>query len=115
MKYREATRDDVSRIMQIIRQAQAQMRALGSTQWQDNYPAVSDIEHDIAYGYGIVACDSISVIGYAAMLFNGEPAYANIEGAWLSTGDYVVVHRLAIADEVKRRGTATAFMRHVEE
>ena len=39
---------------EIIRQAQAQMRALGSLQWQDGYPAAADIGHDIACGYGWV-------------------------------------------------------------
>ncbi|MEG0498779.1 MAG: GNAT family N-acetyltransferase, partial [Alistipes sp.] len=66
MKYRQATRDDVPRIMEIIGQAQAQMRALGSDQWQDGYPARGDIEGDIAAQYGMIAHDDTSVIGYAA-------------------------------------------------
>ena len=54
------------------------------------------------------------VIAYAAVVYDGEPAYDAIEGRWLTAGPYVVVHRLAVADEAKRRGTATAFLRHVE-
>ena len=42
--FRPARTADLPRIVQIIRQAQAQMRALGSDQWQDGYPAPSDIE-----------------------------------------------------------------------
>lgn len=114
MKYRQATRDDVPRIMEIIGQAQAQMRALGSDQWQDGYPAHGDIEGDIAAQYGMIAHDDTSVIGYAAVVFDGEPAYAQIDGAWLSADDYVVVHRLAVADEAKQQGVATEVMRHVE-
>ena len=39
--FRRARPADAARIMEIIRQAQAQaqMRALGSLQWQDGYPA----------------------------------------------------------------------------
>ena len=52
--FRRARPADAARIMEIIRQAQAQMRALGSLQWQDGYPAAADIGHDIASGYGWV-------------------------------------------------------------
>ena len=44
LKYRKAEPADAERIMEIIRQAQAQMRALGSRQWQDGYPARADID-----------------------------------------------------------------------
>ena len=43
--FRRARPADAARIMEIIRQAQAQMRALGSLQWQDGYPAAADIGH----------------------------------------------------------------------
>ena len=52
LKYRKAEPADAERIMEIIRQAQAQMRALGSRQWQDGYPARADIDNDLARGYG---------------------------------------------------------------
>ena len=52
--FRQAVPREAPLIMQIIRQAQAQMRALGSLQWQDGYPAAADIGHDIACGYGWV-------------------------------------------------------------
>ena len=45
LKYRKAEPADAERIMEIIRQAQAQMRALGSLQWQDGYPAPVSYTH----------------------------------------------------------------------
>ena len=195
--FRRARPADAARIMEIIRQAQAQMRALGSLQWQDGYPAAADIGHDIACGYGWVfekpeaekspeargsdgtgaagfrpetaaarkitdtgeagatgsgadetaatteeateeATESTeetrkaremretqaakaaaaqaqgNVVAYGAVVFDGEPAYDAIEGAWLTDGDYVVLHRMAVADGEKGRGVATEFMRRVE-
>lgn len=197
--FRRARPADAARIMEIIRQAQAQMRALGSLQWQDGYPAAADIGHDIACGYGWVfekpeaekspeargsdgtgaagfrpetaaarkitdtgevgatgsgadetaatteeaeetrkaremremqealemretqetqaakaAAAQGNVIAYGAVVFDGEPAYDAIEGAWLTDGDYVVLHRMAVADGEKGRGVATEFMRRVE-
>ena len=38
-----------------------------------------------------------------------------LDGRWLADVPYVVVHRLAVADEVKRRGVAVRFMSSVEE
>ena len=195
--FRRARPADAARIMEIIRQAQAQMRALGSLQWQDGDPAAADIGHDIACGYGWVfekpeaekspeargsdgtgaagfrpetaAARKITdtgeagatgsgadetaatteeateeateateetrkaremretqaakaaaaqaqgnVVAYGAVVFDGEPAYDAIEGAWLTDGDYVVLHRMAVADGEKGRGVATEFMRRVE-
>lgn len=225
--FRRARPADTERIMEIIRQAQAQMRALGSLQWQDGYPATADIGHDIACGYGWVfekpeaekspeargsdgtgaagfrpetaaarkitdtgeagatgsgtdetaatteeateateetrkaremqetqealemqealetretretqetqetqealetremretqaakaAAAQGNVIAYGAVVFDGEPAYDAIEGAWLTDGKYVVLHRMAVADGEKGRGVATEFMRRVE-
>ena len=33
---------------------------------------------------------------------------------WLTPGPYAVVHRLAVADEMKHRGVARTFMLHIE-
>ena len=140
LRFRKASTADLPRIAEIIRQAQAQMRAAGSDQWQNGYPAPADIARDIAAGTGYVlcltpggACDDDGeadvdmtapgdgaacggeVIAYGAASFDGEAAYEAIEqGRWLTEGPYVVLHRLAVADGAKRRGVAGRFMRQVE-
>lgn len=167
LEFRRARPADAGRIMEIIRQAQAQMRALGSLQWQDGYPAPENIDDDIARGNGYVlerrdmrpdalsgatgelpghlqtegiqmeelqpegsqpegsqpeetqaatdtAENTAKVIAYGAVAFDGEQAYDAIEGTWLTDGDYVVLHRLAVADEEKGRGRAREFMLRVE-
>lgn len=57
--FRTAREADTQRIMEIIAQAQAQMRALGSQQWQNGYPAVGHIAADIARGVGRVLCKRV--------------------------------------------------------
>lgn len=135
--FRAATTRDTGRILRIISQAQAQMRRAGSLQWQDGYPSATHIETDLARGAGRVLCIADSaqahgrepapdaqapvadtpgrVIAYAAVIFDGEPAYETIEGAWRTPQPYVVVHRLAVADGYKGCGVARAFLRRVEE
>ncbi|GHT07756.1 N-acetyltransferase [Bacteroidia bacterium] len=112
--FRKAETSDVTRIWEIILQAKEQMRKLNSRQWQDGYPAVENITHDIENGYGYVLSGKTGVIAYGAVIFTGEPAYNDIHGKWLTDLPYVVVHRLAVADEVKNRGIATSFMQEVE-
>ena len=112
---RKAGMSDVERILQIIRQAQERMRLRGSRQWQDGYPAAENIINDINKGYGYVLCYDNCVIAYAAVVFDGEQAYNAITGSWISDQHYVVVHRLAVADEMTQRGIATLFLTKVEE
>lgn len=143
IRFRPASSDDLPRIMEIIRQAQRRMAAAGSDQWQDGYPAPENIASDLAHGYGLVACrgqevpdreaeaaihsergsanaaqraaDPHEVIAYGAVVFDGEPAYEALEGGqWLSEGPYVVVHRLAVADEALGESVGTWFLREVE-
>lgn len=112
LTFRPARPGEEERILEIIRQAQAQMRAAGSDQWQDGYPAREDIEADIARGAGHVLCRTNgTVIAYGALFFDGEPSYGAIRGAWITSDDYVVLHRLAVADGEKCRGVATEFLR----
>ncbi len=155
MIFRRAQNSDLNRIMQIIGQAQAQMKALGSQQWQNGYPAENDILRDLAHGWGYLldTSDTIApkhhlnidtldmgfqrpvfniptmiqkspiadyssaqkadpIIAYGALLFDGEAAYDRLDGKWLTGGSYLVLHRLAVADEAKRQGVATQFILH---
>lgn len=114
LTFRKATDCDTARILEIIAQAKAQMRSLGSDQWQQGYPAPEDIARDLDSGYGYVLACSGEVIAYGAVVFDGEVAYESLDGGWLSDEPYVVVHRLAVADGQKGRGIATEFMLRTE-
>ena len=48
------------------------------------------------------------------MVFDGEPAYDAIDGQWLTDEPYVLVHRIAVADEERGRGVAAEFLHRVE-
>ena len=102
MIFRQAQSCETDRIMQIIRQAQAQGRAAlarqGVDQWQDGYPAPGHISADIGRNRGYVLCKPgvegpLSVIAYGAVVFDGEPAYDAIDGQWLTDEPYVLVRR----------------------
>ena len=109
---RKATPEDKIQIMSIINSAQEALRELSIDQWQDGYPTPESIDEDIDLGVGYVACTDCKVIGYAAIVLTGEPAYLQIENEWLYGKDYVVVHRLCVAKESRRSGIALELMKH---
>lgn len=113
--FREAREADIGRIMEIVGEAKRQMRREGRRQWDERYPLREHIAADVARGEGRLLECAGRVVAYGAVVFAGEPAYAAIRGAWLSEGPYVVLHRLAVADEAKRCGVARKFMQRVEE
>ena len=113
---RKARTEDVPRIWAILRQAVDQMLREGKHQWSRNYPRPEHVEADIARGVGHVLCRADgAIIAYAAIVYTGEPAYDDLEGRWLSDQPYVVVHRIAVADECKRQGIATRYMQLIAE
>ena len=101
MKLRLASTDDLPVIWQIILQAKAQMYRENKQQWDESYPLPDHLQSDIDRGHAHVLEDEGKVIAYGAIAFDGEPAYDAIEGEWLSVQPYVVLHRLAVADEAK--------------
>lgn len=113
--FRKAEETDFEQIWQIIGQAKAQMHRLNSCQWDEHYPATDNIHQDIESGDGYVFCSNNRILAYGIISFDGEVAYQDIQGAWRNSLPYVIVHRLAIADEMKQQGMAKRFMLQAEE
>jgi len=113
-EFRKATASDIPSIWLIIQQAIARRKAEGSTQWQDGYPNETIVTNDIAKGFGYVLTLDGSIVGYCAVLINDEPEYDNIIGQWLTTGDFMVFHRVAIANAYIGKGLAKTMLGHIE-
>lgn len=104
--FRKAIASEIPQIWTIIQQAIVRRKNDGSQQWQDGYPNENVIRIDIEKGIGYVLTDDNTIVGYAAILFNDEPAYEQLNGTWLTNGDFVVVHRVAISDDYLGKGLA---------
>ena len=100
---------------EIIQQAIVRRKNHGSQQWQDGYPNENVIKQDITKGIGYVLIDDNIVAGYAAILFNDEPAYEQLKGTWLTNGDFAVVHRVAISDDYLGKGLAQKIFLFTED
>ncbi|ACU07774.1 GCN5-related N-acetyltransferase [Flavobacteriaceae bacterium 3519-10] len=112
--FRRANSTDEPQILTILQQAIERRRLDGSQQWQDGYPNPETVTSDIAKGWGYVIEIENSVAAYVSIIYEPEPAYEAIDGSWLSTGEYVVMHRVAVADEFTGRGLATEIFREAE-
>ncbi|MTH15700.1 GNAT family N-acetyltransferase [Flavobacterium sp. LC2016-01] len=114
LSLRKANLSEIPEIWNILQDAIEQRRLDGSTQWQDGYPNEVSIENDIKNGYAYVLTENESILCYAAIIFDKEPAYDDIEGKWLTNGDYVVIHRVAVSKLAKGKGIATKLFESIE-
>lgn len=117
MPYRltKAQSSDSAKIWEILQGAILRRKADGSQQWQDGYPNLEIVKKDIEKEQGFILTDGINTIGYCAILINDEPEYQNIKGKWLSDGDFVVVHRIALDKQYLGKGLAKKMIALIEE
>lgn len=113
--FRKSTEKDFDAIWEILQQAIERRKKDGSNQWQDGYPNPETIQSDFENGFGFVLTEEDEVIAYAALIKNDEPAYEKIKGKWLTDGDFLVVHRVAVSDIVLGQGIATKIFEKIEE
>lgn len=108
--------EDVPAIMTLVEAAVRRLAAMGVDQWQDGYPNRGRIEQDVAEGIGYVIEEADRVVAYGAVIFTGEEAYRAIDGRWLTDEEnYVVVHRMCVAEEVVGHGFGRRFMEAAEQ
>jgi GNAT superfamily N-acetyltransferase len=112
---RKAEITDKDVIWDILQQAIERRRKDGSTQWQQGYPNINTVESDIEKGFGFVMTVGGEIAVYTALILNDEPAYSTIEGAWLSNGEFVVVHRVAVDEKFAGQGMTKKLFDHIED
>lgn len=113
--FRQANLEDLASSWKILEDAIRRRKDDGSDQWQDGYPNPSVIKEDIEKEIAYVLTYSKDVVGYCTISIDDEPAYANLEGKWLSEGSFVVCHRLAISESFLGQGLAQKMLGFVEE
>jgi GNAT superfamily N-acetyltransferase len=113
--FKKATQADSSAIWNLLQGAIARRKADGSNQWQDGYPNPEVVANDIREDAGYVLTQEGMIIGYVAILINDEPEYARLKGKWLTNDDFVVFHRVAVAETHLGKGVAKELFLHIEE
>ena len=113
--FRKATLSEIDSIWEILKQAILRRKMDGSNQWQDGYPNLEVVKKDIEKEAGYVLTENESIVGYIAVLINDEPEYAKIEGKWITNGDFVLYHRVAISESHLGKGLAKLMITHIEK
>lgn len=113
--FRRAVFSEVNEIWEIFKQAIERRKRDGSRQWQDGYPSIGTIEQDIENGCGYVLVDNAKIAAYSAIIFGEDEAYHDIQGKWLTAGEYAVVHRVAVSDVYLGQGLAKDIFRKTED
>ena len=116
LRFRRGKKEDLPRIMRLVADAQNWFRTQNIDQWQDGYPTCEIISSDISNNENyIVDLNGVAVATFV-ISFAGEPTYNEIKGkGWLNANRYAVVHRIAVADECRRKGIAREILHYTEE
>lgn len=117
MELRLAHPNEIGRIMEIIEEARAFLKASGSDQWQGNYPAETDIFDDILQARGWVGVIEGDIVSYAAVIIGQEEAYEKIyDGKWRHNHPrYTIFHRIAVAGNYTGQQVAQTFIQGLIE
>lgn len=111
-----AKEEQIEVIMQIIEDGRKALKELVLYQWQEEYPAPSDILNDIALQQSYVLMDGDQIVGTTALDPNGEEVYDSlVDGEWSLDAPYLTVHRMAISSSNAKKGIGTSFLQAIEE
>jgi GNAT superfamily N-acetyltransferase len=113
--FEKAAITDSSEIWDILQHAIIRRKNDGSNQWQDGYPNPEVIKKDIENGVGYVLTEGQNTVGYCAIIINDEPEYLKIEGNWLTNSDFVVFHRVAIAEKYLGKNLSKKIIAFIED
>lgn len=113
--FRKAETQDTQRVWEILQQAILRRKTDGSSQWQSDYPNLNTVKTDVKNGNCYLLESNNLVVACSSIIFNDEPTYEVIDGKWLSSGDFLVIHRLAVADDFLGKGIASCFFKFIEE
>lgn len=115
LSFRKADKNDIPFIWQILQQCIVRRKTDGSTQWQDGYPNLQSVEKDVELSQAYVLISDNQIIGTAALIVDYEPTYENINGKWLTDGNFLVVHRVGVSDAVLGKGLSVDIFKYAEE
>lgn len=80
MNFREAKKEDIESILEVISHAKEYMKRNNSTQWNENYPNKETIINDIEKNIGYVLIVENLIRGYIVVDFSDDEIYKNIKG-----------------------------------
>ena len=116
LRFRKGGAVDLGCIMALVADAQSWFRRQNIDQWQDGYPTQEIMSNDMSNSENYIVDYNGVIVATFVVSFAGEPTYDEIKGkGWLNGNRYAVVHRIAVADECRRKGIALEILHYAEE
>lgn len=115
---KKATLRDTDDIMVVIEEARESIGRLGIDQWQYGYPNREVVLRDIEAGISYVVRDrdSGALCGTFVAIDSGDPTYDRIfEGAWLTEGPYIALHRFCVAKDARGKGVSDCIIEYLKK
>lgn len=106
MDFIVASYEHIDKMCEITEQAKRQLRGLGLDQWQKGYPSREVWLQDAKEGCTYLAVEDGEIAGVLAFQTTPDPSYAQIDGKWLTDGEYASMHRVCVSDDFKGKGVA---------
>ena len=95
----KATLSQLPALMELYARARAFMAQNGNPdQWGSAYPPEDMIRRDIENGKCYVNLDGDSIRAVFYFAVEEDPTYGYIDGAWLNSRPYGVIHRIAVGE-----------------
>ena len=106
MIIRKTTTRDLDAVMKIYAYARDYMQESGNpSQWHNNHPPRGLVESDIKSQTSYVCETENKIIAVFYFNIEEEPSYSKIDGRWLNSKPYGVVHRIARGPSAKGAGS----------
>lgn len=104
-EYRKAEERHIPAIMEIYRDAQLFMERNGNPQWERGFPDENDVRGGVYGGilYVVTVGDEVAAV-FSVMGYDRD--YDEIDGKWITDGNYLAVHRVAVSEKFRGRGAA---------
>ena len=114
MRFERATQADAAAIGRILQEARRFLASQGVDQWQQNGPTPEETSEHISRGVQYLVRAENGAVAGVCIILDRDPDYDAIEGAWLTQGKYLAVHRVAVAPEYRGHGIPDVIYRGAE-
>lgn len=106
---RKAIKEDIAKIMEVMKVTIEEMKEYNNTQWDENYPQASNFEKDIEAGDLYVdAVETGELRGFVCINYVEPVEYKDIK--WQLDEKAVVVHRMAVNPKFRNQGVGISLL-----
>ena len=110
---RKARLEDIQDIMDIIRMTIMEMHAYHNQQWDESYPQEKDFIEDINKGDLYVSERDGQLVAFVCVNKTEPVEYYGLN--WSSRNDVMVIHRMSVHPEYRRKGLGLELMNFAED